>query len=160
MQTEMVPFLQEGVRQYVEAKHTVAAFEDAMWETLRKAVDARKDWSPLISPRPDRRPTIGGGGKDGYWIATGISGLSPRKEDAEIDCGFWWTFDKPNDPIVYAGFYHKPIDRVKFKWSNQEGGILSFEAYKRTFLYLPLPESLEIQDSLNRLLDALLKQLG
>ncbi len=159
MQNEMRPFLQEGLRQYVEAKNTVAAFEGAMWEALRKAVDAKKHWSPLVEVPQERRPSIGGGGNDGYWIATTISGRSPRNEETVIDCGFWWTVDKPNEPIIYVSFYHKPIDKMKFEWNGQELDIFSFERYKRTFLCLPLPESLEVQDSLNRLLDALLKQL-
>lgn len=163
MQPEMKSFLEEGLTEYAKAKNTVAAFEDEVQYLLNDAVKGRQNqrWSPLRNVKPGR-PTVGGGsGGYGCWISVSITGKSQRYGDAEIDCGLWWDCpdSEISEPIIYAEFYKKPRRVVKFSWDRNKKGIRHFVQSGRTFLYLPIPKSLEIADPLNRLLDALLKQL-
>jgi hypothetical protein len=156
MHVDMKPFFEEGVRRYAEAKATITAFESGMCQSLGKAVESRSDWSPLKKQKLGRPKPGGAGGGDGYWIAMSISGISLRNEETEIDCGLWWDAPKMAEPIVYSSFYHKPERVVKFTWKNQKQGIKSFDGFRRTFLYLPVPEPLEVEEPIGRLLDSLL----
>jgi hypothetical protein len=88
-----------------------------------------------------------------------IEGLSHRKEEVKIDCGIWWNALENNDPIIYASFYDKPKRVLMFSWGKQEQGIKSFNRWNKTFLYLPVSKMTDIGESLNRILDELLKQL-
>ena len=159
MNTDMLPFLQEGLHQYIEAKQTVAAFELKLGDLLRETVTTRTRWSPLKQKQVGRGLSVAGNSSDGYWIAASIQGSAPRNGEVAIDCGFWWTPDNFEKPIIYVGFYLKPKRVVNFKWSSKKRGIGSFERYGRTFLYVPFPKSFEIEQPLNQLLDALLEQL-
>lgn len=157
----MRPFLQEGLKQYVKAMNTIAAFETQAGLLLKAAVERRqkKRWSPLKGVRFGRPSPGGGSGGDGYWISIAITGKSQRDGEAEIDCGLWWKAPDISEPIIYAEFYYKPKRVMKFSWDGKKKGIRSFEGWGRTFLYLPIPQSLEVEGPLNWLLDALLKQL-
>ena len=159
MDTGMKSFLEEGVKQYAEAKHTIAAFENELVQLLKAAVDKREDhWSPLIKRTVTvNRPKAGGG--DGFYISVAIWGKSPRFGDAEIDCGLWWDAPQITKPIIYASFYYKPERVVGFAWTGQKGGIRSFAYHRRTFLYIPLTDKLEIEKSINSMIDVLLKKL-
>lgn len=164
MHPEMKSFLEEGLRQYVKAKNTIAAFEVQVADLLEAAVRGREKqrWSPLSSVELGRRASLGGGsGGDGYWISMYITGKSQRHGDAAIDCGLWWNWNAPNisEPIIYADFFNKPKRVVKFSWDGYRKGVHSFERWGRAHLYLPIPKSLEVAGPLNRLLDALLGQL-
>jgi hypothetical protein len=160
MNDQMKSFLQEGVRSYSEARQTLATFEGEMQRLLAIAVRDRARWSPMKNHRISP-PFVGGGRGDyGWWVAVAITGRSPRREDAEIDCGLWWNVPEMREPIIYASFYRKPTRVVNFKWDSGKQGIASFPHVGRTFLYAPVPETLDIGKPLNRLLDALLKQLG
>jgi hypothetical protein len=101
-----------------------------------------------------------GGGGDGLWIAVAVTGRSPRGEEADIDCGIWWDVLEPNEPVLYASFYDKPKRVLEFTWPDGKQGISSAVRYDRTFLYVPVPKSAEIELPLNRLLDALLPRLA
>lgn len=75
MREEMRSFLEEGVRQYVDAKNTVATFEREMGQLLAEAVQRRRQWSPLNdTPRIGRPSHSGGSGGYGYWIWILITG--------------------------------------------------------------------------------------
>jgi hypothetical protein len=97
----------------------------------------------------------------GWAICAGIAGHSPRYGEAEIDCGFWWNAPDITYPILYASFFEKPKELLSgFRWQNGKRGISSFERWGRTFLYAPVPETVEIEAPLNRLLDQILKRLS
>lgn len=161
MRRELKPFLEEGLTQYANAKYTIAAFEGEVARLLKAAVEGRerRRWSPLKSLLLGRPSPGGGSGGYGYWIAVYVTGKSQHHGDAAIDCGLWWNAPTVSEPIVYAEFYEKPKRVVNFSWDRNKKGIRSFEGSGRTVLYLPVPKSLEVADPLNRLLDALLKQL-
>jgi hypothetical protein len=158
MQHKMKPFLEEGLAQYAKAKSTVAAFEDEVERRLKAAVEGRQNqrWSPLTNVKPGRPSPGGGSGGEGYWISMGITGKSQRRDDVAIDFGLWWNAPSIPEAIIYAEF-GRPV--MTFSWDGKKKDIHSFEYEHRTLLYLPVPKSLEVADPLNRLLDALLKQL-
>jgi hypothetical protein len=158
MQREMKKFLEAGLTQYAKAKSTIAAFEDEVEDRLKAAVGKQR-WSPLTSVKLGRPIPGGSSGGDGYWISMEITGRSQRHEDAVIDCGLWWNAPDISEPIIYADFFNQPKRVTNFPWDGNKKGIGSFKRWDRTHLYLPIPRSLEIADPLNRLLDALLKQL-
>jgi hypothetical protein len=158
MPDEMKPFLEEGIQRYAEAKDTITAFENAMCQLLRSAIESRS-WSPLKNSEVGRPRPGGTGGKDGYWIATSISGTSPKNEETEIDCGLWWNAPGRSGPIIYTSFYHKPERLVRFQWKGGQD-ISSFDGRNRTFLYVPVPNPLAIEGPINTILDALLARLG
>jgi hypothetical protein len=87
-----------------------------------------------------------------------VTRLSNRKEQVVIECGVWRNApDNPN-PIVY-GCFHEPQNIMAFPWKKQEQGIDSLIYWDKTHLFLPVTKSIEISDSLTRVLDALLEQL-
>ncbi len=155
MNAEMLAFLQTGFKRYPEAKTTIAAFEKAMGNELKRALDARTNWSPLQKkeckdPEPDDDTNA-------YWIGIGISGSSPMHMKVQICCGIRWSPSVcDGKPIIY-GIYDMEEPPGTFSWTGEV--IPSFEYKKTRFWYLPLPDSLEIEKPLNQLLDALLDQL-
>lgn len=160
MRPKMKPFLEAGLTQYAKAKSTIAAFEDEVERRLKATVEGRgKRWSPLTSVKCGRPRSGSGSGGEGYWISAYITGKFERHEDAAIDCGLWWNAPNISEPIIYADFYNQPKRVAKFSWDGNKKGVRSFDRCGRTHLYLPIPKSLEVADRLNRLLDALLKQL-
>jgi len=153
------PFLDDGLNVYSKARATLTFFEEEIGKLLLAAAEQREKWQFLKShkicqPKPDK-----GAGQLGYWVAMNIEGLSDRDEKAVIDCGVWWNALKNVSPIVYVNFLHEPKRVVKFSWAKEKQGIKSFDRWNRTFLYLPVLKSVDIGDSLNLLLDELLKQL-
>jgi len=102
---------------------------------------------------------IGLTGLLGYWKHPRQEGVSPRGDEVKIDCGVWWNAPEGNGPIIYASFYETPKRVLIFSWGKQRQGISSFDDHGKTYLYMPVPKSLDITWALNRLLDALLKQL-
>jgi len=160
MTTKMKSFLQEGLGLYSEARQTLLAFDGEMESLLRTAVRGREHWSPMKNHRIHSPAAGGKRGEYGWWVAVSITGQSPRHGDAEIDCGVWWSAPEMLEPIIYASFYGKPKRVEKFAWSRGKQDISSFTRWGRTFLYVPVPKTLDIGGPLNRLLDALLKQLG
>ena len=165
MRDEMRPFLEEGVRQYVDAKNTVATFEREMGQLLAEAIRSRRQWSPLNDTPRIGRPSPGGGsGGYGYWIWIGINGQTKTYKRVYIECGLWWevpttTELKIDGPIIYANYDDMPKHIMAFSWRRNTRDIRSFLRGGKTFLYVPLRKPQEIAGSLNRLLDALLKQL-
>ena len=160
MNTEMGSFLRQGIGLYSEARHTLAAFEREMEKLLGAALQSRARWSPLKKHRIGRPGAGGGRGDYGWWVSADITGRSPRGEEVLIDCGVWWDVLEADKPVLYASFYHKPKRVRIFKWPEGKQGISSSNLYGRTFLYVPVPKSVQIEKPLTRLLDALLKQLG
>ena len=88
-----------------------------------------------------------------------IEGVSHRSEPVAIDCGVWWNALKNEGPIIYASYTGEPKRVLKFPWIKKDKEIKSFDRWNRTFLYVPGLKSADIGDSLNQLLDELLKQL-
>lgn len=152
------PFLDDGLNVYAKARATLTFFEDEIGKLLLAAVERREKW-PFLESHKIFQPKSGGTGPVGYWVAMPIKGLSHRKELFEIDCGVWWNALKNQSPIIYASFTGEPKRVLKFSWINQRQGINSFDRFSRTFLYLPLLKSTDIEDALNQVLDELLKQL-
>jgi hypothetical protein len=157
MNDENKRFVKEGMVLYPEARLTLDAFEKEIGKLLRSALQAKKGWDPLTTHKIGS-PSAGGGSY-GSWVAAQITGRSPRHREVEIDCGFWWNSPEIEKPIVYASFDEKPKKRI-FPWQNENEGISSFNRWRRTYLYVRVPESVEIEQPLNRVLDALLKQLA
>jgi hypothetical protein len=158
MREEMDQFLAEGIARYVEARETIAAFEQGVGSIVEQAAKTRNNWRPLRDVEIGR-VIINRSNQSGYWVAIEITGTSPRSERTVVDCGLWWKCGKTEGPIVYVNYFKEPKRVTNFPWREEAGGIQSFSAWQRTFLYLPLQEPAEINTSLNRLWDALLKQL-
>jgi hypothetical protein len=131
-----------------------------MEKLLGAAVQNRPRWSPLKKHKIYNPSSGGGRGDNGWWIEIAVTGRSPRGEEAQIDCGIWWDVLEPNEPVLYASFYDKPKRVLKFNWPDGKQRISSADRYGRTFLYVPVPKSAEIERPLNRLLDALLPRLA
>lgn len=165
MREEMRSFLEEGVQQYLDAKNTVATFEHQMGQLLAEAVRRRRQWSPLDdTPRAGRPSPGGGSGGYGYWIWVPITGQTKTYKKVYIECGLWWevpttTELKIDGPIIYGAYYDMPKHIIAFSWKRNVGNIRSFQHYGRTFLCVPLRRPQEIEGSLNRVLDVLLKEL-
>lgn len=157
MNTDIKPFLQEGIACYGEARSTLVTFEQQMKKMIQDTLHARATWSPLKNHQITSAAV--GGDNDGYWIYAVVKGSSPRREPTEIDCGLWWSSPQGASPIIYANFYFKPERVMAFKWNKKTHGVRSFSAWKRTFLYLPLLAVSDIEPGLNKVLNALLEQL-
>jgi hypothetical protein len=158
MQNEMGPFLKQGLIEYLDAKHTLGAFEKELSKRLDAAI-SKQDWKPLRKVQVSSANPGGGSGGYGYWIALYIVGESSRHGSTDIDCGIWWNQEQSPEPILYASFWSKPKGATAFPWKGIKQGIQSFKDSGRTFLYLPVPMSLEFGTPLNRLLNVLLKRL-
>lgn len=158
MKIEDRRFLEEGIKRYEEARDTIIAFEQAMKEVLKQATNNRHDWKPLKGVEI-KRPSASPSSQYGYWIAIEVRGKSPRGENVVLDCGLWWKWHEVGHPFIYTNYYNEPKRVRDFHWDSKGSDIRSFPAWNRTFLYLPLRKPDEIEVSLNRLLDALLKQL-
>jgi hypothetical protein len=161
MATEMKLFLRQGIRLYSDAQHTLAAFEQEMEKLLKTAVQSRSRWSPLKKYHMES-PFSGGDNPRGigWWVEMDVTGRSSRGEEVRIDSGLWW--DAPPERgarILYTSFRKQPKRVLRFKWPAGKQGISSFDKFGRTFLYVPMPNSGEIEKPLNHLLDALLVQL-
>ena len=156
----MTPFLCEGLSVYAEARATITFFEEEIAKLLMDAVGSRENWPFLESRKISQAKSDKGIGQNGYWVAMDIEGLSPHRKDiVMIDCGVWWNVVKNENPIIYASFTGDPKNGLQFLWPKKEQKIKSFDKWNRTFLYLPGSKSADIGDSLNQLLDELLKQL-
>src|SRR2546423_1474583 len=127
----------------MEAQNTLGAFEREIGKLLKATLETRKRWAPL--KHYDIGMPSAGGGQYGWWVAVGITGQSSRREEAEVECGLWWNAPPIEEPIIYAGFYKGPKRVQKLLWHRGKQGILSFERWGRTFLYVPVPESVEIE---------------
>jgi hypothetical protein len=160
MQNEMNPFLRQGLIDYLDAKHTLGAFEKEMSKRLDEAI-AKRNWKPLKKLQISSANPGGESGGYGCWISIYVIGESSRHGSTDIDCGIWWNKEQSTLPILYASFWSKPRETIGFQWKELKQGIQSFKegSRNRTFLYLPVPKSLELGEPLNRLLDVLLKQL-
>src|ERR1035437_2139049 len=155
-------FLTAGIMRYEEARDTIVAFESEIGMLIKNGVDARKNWGLLKNFRIGSARA--GSDVGGHWIGFFIKGKSRRNENVVIDLGTWWKAHEGNHllvghPIVYVSFYHQPETVCNFVWSDKGTDISSFIAWNRTFLHLPLRKPEDIESSLNRLLDALLKRL-
>ena len=173
MNSENSRFLEEGIKHYEEARDTVSAFEKywenrpitrgcgwkvfKRWEYIMKN---RENWRPLNEAKIGRITFTNRNSKYGYWIAIEITGKSPRGEKAIIDCGLWWKCPKVEKPIIYANYYYEPKRVTDFAWKKRGSEIDSFTEWQRTFLHLPLRKATDIEEGLNSLLTALLKQLA
>jgi hypothetical protein len=159
MKPEMKAFLEDGVRLYGDAMDAVTKFEDEILKLLRTAIDARAHWEPMKN-RSIKKPVRGGDGGE-RWLYTMVEGESERGERAQIECGLWWNARRTTEPIVHAGLWRveERLERVKFNWVDGTDGIHSFEYDNGTYIYLPARGSIEIEGPVNRLLDAVLKQL-
>jgi hypothetical protein len=151
-------FLEEGIKRYEEARDTIIAFEREMETLLDEVVANRQNWKPL--KRKDTKPASASTSfQFGYWISIEINGKSPRGEGVVLDCGLWWKNGVDDNPLVYASYYHKPKDICNFSWKDKGSDVRHISRWKRAFLYLPFRKPEEIEGSLNRVLDSLLKQL-
>jgi hypothetical protein len=160
MKTQNRPFLDEGIEHYTDACRTIGAFQRMMGDVLDNACRSRANWHPLSAYQFGRIEICPFTSEYGYWICGSINGKSPSDTKAVIDCGFWWDSEHVSEPaIIYAGYYLQPKDVMGFTWDGKSSDIRSFRAWDRTFLYLPLRKLEGIEDSLNCLIDALLKQL-
>jgi hypothetical protein len=160
MNGEMKCFLQDGVSLYGEARDTLAAFERGLGRVLEAALQKRKRWNPLKKTRIGSPGQEGSNEADGWWVGSYITG-SWRRGEVKIDCWFWWNAPNVSEPILYARFYDTgtPSQRT-FSWlAREKNGISSFDRWRSTCLYVPVPKSVEIEAPMNHLLDALLKQL-
>ena len=160
MKDEMKSFLDEGVKKYAEARHTIYSFEEDMGKLLAKTVRNRKQWHPLkniqfLDPVYSERETTF------FWIAINIRGRFSRNEDVIVEGGLWWNMPAPEieGPVIYTGFEGRSKGAMKFHWPTN-ADIKSFTKWQTTYLHLPLKSPEIIEKSLNRLLDALLKQLS
>jgi len=158
MNIENGRFLEEGIKRYEEARDTIIIFEQEMGNILERAAKNRKDWHPLKGVKIGRA-IANRSNEFGYWIAIEIKGKSPRREKAVIDCGLWWKWVDVPYPFIYANYYKQPKRVASFTWKKKGSNIQSFSKWQRTFLYLPLRKVADIEESLNSLLGALLKQL-
>jgi hypothetical protein len=158
MNTENGRFLEEGIKRYGEARDTVIAFEQEMGKIVEQAAKNRKDWHPLKGVKIGRA-IANRSNEFGYWIAVAITGKSSRGEKAVIDCGLWWKWADVSYPFIYANYYKQPKRVAAFTWKKKGSNIQSFSKWQRTFLYLPLRKAADIEEGLNSLLRALLKQL-
>jgi hypothetical protein len=161
MKDEMTTFLDEGVKKYAEARHTIYSFEEEMEKLLAKTVRQRKQWHPLKNIQfldPDcseREDTF-------FWIAVSVKGkFSRNEEDVVVEGGLWWNMPAPEieGPVIYTGFESRSKGAKQFDWPTN-ADIQSFTKWQTTYLHLPLKSPETIAKSLNRLLDALLKQLS
>ena len=153
----MNPFLDEGLSVYAEAKASIAFFERELVKRLREAA-VQRNKMPFLKSHEVIPPEPGGGDGE-FWVSMVTKGVSLRSESVDIDCGVWWNSPENKDAIIYASFYTEPKRVLKFSWTNQENGIKSFDRWERTFLYLPGSKVSDVGNSLNNLLDNLLKQL-
>jgi hypothetical protein len=159
MNETMQPFLDDGLSVYAKAKATLTFFEAEIGKLLSKAVERRGQW-PYLESHKLSPPEPGGGDSGDYWIVMFVEGSSHRKEQVKIECGIWWNaVDDNGNPIVF-GCFHGPENIITVpSWEKQEQGIASFNRWGRKHLYLPITKSTNIRDSLNQVLDELLKQL-
>ena len=160
MNSENSRFLEEGIKHYEEARDTVSAFVKEMGNLLDQIAKNRENWRPLNEAKIGRITFTNRNSKYGYWIAIEITGKSPRGEKAIIDCGLWWKCPKVEKPIIYANYYYEPKRVTDFAWKKRGSEIDSFTEWQRTFLHLPLRKATDIEEGLNSLLTALLKQLA
>ncbi len=158
MNTENNRFLEDGIKRYEEARDTIIAFEQGMEKIVEQAATNRKDWHPLTGVKIGRA-SANRSGQYGYWVAIEITGKSPRGEKAVVDCGLWWKWADVPYPFIYANYNKQPKRVADFTWKNKGSNIQSFTKWQRTFLYLPLRKVADIEEGLNSLLKALLKQL-
>jgi hypothetical protein len=158
MNEAMQPFLNDGLNVYVKAKATIAFFEQEITELLLAGA-RRRQKLPCLDSHKISRCKSNGDGSYGHWIAIFFEGLSHLKEPVKIDCGVWWNSPEKDEPIVYASFYEEPKRVLVFSGNEKAQEIKSFVSYNRTYLYLPASKATDIGDSLNRILDELLKQL-
>jgi hypothetical protein len=155
MKPEMKAFLKDGVRLYADALDTVERFQAEMQKLLEAAVDARASWQPFKNHIIKKREW--GGDKDQRWLYTMIDGEDQRGQTAQIECGLWWNAPETAEPIVYAGLW-RGKERVKFNWVNGTDAIRSFKYADGIYIYLPVPDSIEIKEPVNRLLDEIAKR--
>jgi hypothetical protein len=161
MDEKIRTFLTEGLKTYREAKATLEFFEQEVSNQLTSAVKARKGWDPLKNPNI-KAPEVDGGESKNYgrWVAISIEGKSPRDEDVKIDCGVWWFPEVLSGHLmIYASFTDHPKRLLNFPWTQTNSTVCAFNWFKRTFLYYPLTDPIEIDPALNQLLDEILKQL-
>jgi len=159
MNAENGRFLEEGIKRYVEARDTIIAFEQGMKKIVEQTAKNRNDWHPLKQVKIGRAKASPSS-QFGYWIFIEIKGKSPLGEKTLIECGLLWKWADVPYPLIYASFgYKQPKRVVAFTWKNKGSNIQSFSKWQRTFLYLPLRKVADIEESLNSLLGALLKQL-
>ena len=159
MNDTMQPFLDDGLIVYSKARATLTFFEEEIGKLLLAAAEQREKWPFLKSHKICQPKSDKGVGQLGYWVAMDIEGASDRNEKVEIDCGVWWNALKNVSPIIYVNFSPESERAVKFSWIKDKQGIKSFDRWNRTFLYLSLLKPADIGDSLNLLLDELLKEL-
>lgn len=158
MKTKNDRFLVQGIRCYAEARDTVIAFEAGIGSVLEKAVKRRKDWNPLSDVKFGKLD-VSENDYNGHWISFWISGTAPESGEAVIDCGFWWKCGSVDFPIIYASYFDKPESVMGFAWEKNGGDIDSFSAWGRTFLFVRLQKPTTIDEQLDRLFVALLKQV-
>jgi len=155
-------FLEQGLNDYVEAKQTIDGFEKMLAASLKEAVKNLE----LKQLKKIKRgnPTPGKDDRNGYWLSVTIKGKAPKYGDVEIDCGIWWRNSEPTGPILYAHFY-KPVSKINFARNNKKNEVkifddgCGFDYPKGTYLFLPVPKPLKINQPLNQLLESLLQQL-
>lgn len=157
MKPEMKAFLKDGIRLYTDAMETVQMFQAEMQKLLKAAVEARASWQPF-KKHSIKKLEWGGDNGDQHWLYTTVDGEAERGEKAQIECGLWWNAPGSTQPVVYAGLW-KNEERVKFGWVNGTRGIHSFEYYDGIYLCLPVPNSVEISEPVNRLIDAVSEQI-
>lgn len=155
MKPEMKTFLEDGLRLYSDAMDVVESFKAEMEKLLKSAIDKRTQWEPMKDCRR-KKPAWGGEGE--RWVYIMIEGKPARGREIQIECGLWWKAPPTTDPIVYTGVFFDD-KRVKLDWKGGTDGIHSFEFYEGTYLYLPIPSSIEIDGPANRLLDAVLGEM-
>lgn len=158
MKPDMKAFLKDGVRLYADAVEAVKTFKTEMAKLFKTAVDSRASWQPLKSHNIEELEWSGND-VDQHWFYIMITGEAQNGQKAQIECGLWWNAPRPSGPIVYAVLFSGD-KRVEFEWVDGTDGIHSFEFCEGTHIYLPIPDSIEIKEPVNRLLDAILEHLG
>jgi hypothetical protein len=131
-------FFREGLTRYPEACRAVTTFEEEVKKRVRKYVDSRAEWGPLIFK--SKGPVLPSGSNvGGFYLGCNLN-VVLKGTDLKMSLGYWW--DAPGSPFPVAGataVEKGPDSLVKFDYEGTHPKLAAIDWYDHTYLVAPFP---------------------